>query len=167
MRSNKLKEAGIISRSMSDWASPILVPKKEEQAENSSNLNTTTSNNKKINLRLCIDYRKLNSHIITVRQIKTDGSLDKVISNYPFPKIDNLLARFSGSNFFSTIDLWSGYYHIQLTKEATEKMAFIRDEGKWIFHSLPFGITIGPLAFPYALGKSLSVMYRIHTKLSQ
>ena len=37
----QLEEAGIISRSMSDWASPILVvPKKEEQVENSSNPST-------------------------------------------------------------------------------------------------------------------------------
>ena len=103
---------------MSGWASPILVvPKKKEQAENSSNSNTTASNNNKpnkneFNLRLCINYRKLNSHIITARQIKTDGSLGKVISNYPLPTINNLLARFNGCKFFSTIDLWSGYYHI-------------------------------------------------------
>ena len=80
---------------MSDWASPILViPKKEEQAENSSDQNTTTSaNENKFNLRLCIDYRKVNSCIITARQIKGDGSLGKVIFNYSFPTIGNLLVN--------------------------------------------------------------------------
>ena len=58
--------------------------------------------------------------------------------------------------FFSTIDLRSGYYHIRLTKEAAERMAFITDKGKWIFHSLPFGINIGPSAFSYVLGKVLA-----------
>ena len=29
------------------------------------------------------------------------------------------------------------------------------DKGKWIFHSLPFGINIGPSAFYYILGKVL------------
>ena len=139
---------------MSDWASPILViPKMEEQTENSSNSNTTASNNTKFNLRLCVDYRKLNSHIIIARQIKTDGSLSKVISNYPLPKTDNLLARFNGCKFFSTIDLQSAYYHIWLTKEAKQKMAFVKDTGKWTFHSLPFGINIGPLAVSYVLGE--------------
>ena len=47
--------------------------------------------------------------------------------------------------------MWSGYYHIQLTKEAAEKVAFVTDKGIWIFYSLPFGINIGPLA----LGKDL------------
>ena len=34
-------------------------------------------------------------------------------------------------------------------------MAFVIDKGKWIFHSLPFGINSGPLAFSYVLGKVL------------
>ena len=45
----QLEEAGIISRSMSDWASPILVlPKKEKHMETSSN--TSGSKNSKFNL---------------------------------------------------------------------------------------------------------------------
>ena len=81
--------------------------------------------------------------------------MDKVISNYPLPTIDNLLARFKECKFFSTMDLWSGYYHIQLIKEAAEKTGFVMDKGKWIFHSLPFGSNIGPAAFSYVLGKIL------------
>ena len=76
------------------------------------------NNNGKFNLWLCINYRKLNSRIQTACQIKVDGSLGKVISNYPLPTIDSILACFNGFKFFSTIDLRSGYYHITLTKEA-------------------------------------------------
>ena len=54
------------------------------------------------------------------------------------------------------IDMRSGYYHIWLTKEAAEKTVFITDKGKWVFHSLPFGINIGPLAFSYVLGKVIA-----------
>ena len=119
--------------------------------ENSSNASTATStNSNKYNLRLFFDCRKLNSHIMPARQIKADGSLGKVISNRQF-----ISKGFNGCKFFSTIDLRSGYYHIMLTKEATEKTAFIIDEGKWIFHSLPFGINFGPSAFSYVLGKVL------------
>ena len=50
----------------------------------------------------------------------------------------------------------SSYYHIQLTKEAAEKRAFFMDKDKWIFHSLPFGINIGPLAFSYVLAKVIA-----------
>ena len=66
------------------------------------------------------------------------------------------MACFNGCKFFSTIDLRSGYYHIWLTKEAAEKMVFVTNKGKWIFHSLPFGINIGPSAFSYVLGEVLA-----------
>ena len=36
-----------------------------------------------------------------------------------------------------------------------EKMTFITDKGKWIFHSLPFSINIDLSAFSYTLGKVL------------
>ena len=93
---------------------------------------------------MSIDYRKLNSWIQTAHQIKVNGSLGKVISNYPLSTIDSILVWFNGCKFFSSIDLRLGYYHICLTKEAVEKTAFVTNKGKWIFHSLPFGINIGP-----------------------
>ena len=36
---------------------------------------------------------------------------------------------------------------------SSKKTAFVTDKGKWIFHSLPFGINIGPSTFSYVLGK--------------
>ena len=110
-------------------------------------MSNSTKPKKEFNLRLFIDYRKLSSHIVTARQIKSDGSIGNVIVNYPLPTIDNLLARFKGCKYFSTTDLRSGYYHIRLSKEAADKTAFIIDKGKWIFHLLLFGINIGPSAF--------------------
>ena len=142
---------------MSDWASPILVvSKKKEHVETNSNNTTGSSKYSKFNLQLCIDYRKLNSRIQTACQIKVNGSLGKVISNYPLPTIDSILVHFSSCKFFSTIDLKSGYYHVCLTKEASEKTSFVTDKGKWIFSSLPFGINIGPSAFSHVLGKVLA-----------
>ena len=140
---------------MSDWSSPILVvPNKEEWVD--TNTHASNNNNGKFNLRLCISYRKLNSNIQTAHQIKVDGSLGKVISNYPLPTIDSILTHFNGCKFFSMIDLMSGYYYIRLIKEVAEKTALITDKGKWIFHSLPFGINIRPSAFSYVLGKVLT-----------
>ena len=125
---------------MSDFARPILVvPKKQDHMET---INSQGSNNSKFNLQLCINYRKLNSHIQTACQIKADGSLGKVISNYHLPTIDTILAHFNGCKYFSTINLRSGYYHINLSKEAVEKTAFVTDKGKQIFHSLNFVITV-------------------------
>ena len=60
----QLEEVGIISWSMSDWASPILVvPKKEDNVDISSSNTLGSSKNSMFNLQLCIDYRKLNSQI--------------------------------------------------------------------------------------------------------
>ena len=138
---------------MSDWSSPTLVvPKKQDCMET---IDSQGSNNGKFNLPLCIDYRKLNSHIQTAGQIKADGTLGKMISKYPLPTIDSILAHFNGCKYLSTIDLRLGYDHIKLSKEAVEKTAFITNKGKWILHSLPFGINISPSAFSYVLGKVL------------
>ena len=93
-RIKQLEEVGIISQNMSNWASPILViPKKEEHVDTSNN--PGSSKNGKFNLQLCINYRKLNSHIQTACQIKADGSLGRVTSNYPLPTIDSILACFN------------------------------------------------------------------------
>ena len=146
-----LEDAGIISHSMSNWTSPILVLHKKPDL-NTSN----TKDNKQFNLRVCINYHKLNNRILTPRQIKADGKLGKVVTNYPLPTIDNLLAHFKDSKYFSTLDLQSWYYHIKLTPEAAEKTAFVIDKGKWKFHSLPFGINLGPSALSYVLGKVLA-----------
>ena len=117
----QLEEVGIISRSMSDWFSPMLVfPKKEEWLD--ANYSANNNNNWKFNFMLCIAYRKLNSRIQTVCQIKADGSLGKVILNYLLPPIDSILACFNGCKFFSTIDLRSGYYHIRLSKDSEDSL---------------------------------------------
>ena len=101
----ELEEAGIISQSMSDWASPkIVVPKNEEYVHSNDHL--VSSRNGKFNMWLCI-CRNFNSQIQTVCLIKADGSLGNVISNYPLPSVDSILAHFNTCNFFTTIDLRS------------------------------------------------------------
>ena len=148
---------------MSTWASPILVvPKKQDHMETN---NSQGSSN--FNLWLCIDYRKLNSHIQTACHNKADGSLGKDISNYPLPTINSILAHFNGCKYFSTINLRWGYYLVKLSKEVAKKTAFVTNKAKWIFHSLPFGINISPSAFFIHIRESSCTMLGVCSKLPQ
>ena len=85
----QLEDVGIISCSMSNWMSPILFVSKKADPNIASNIK-----DKQFNLHLYIDYHKLNSRILTTRQIKTDGRLGKVVANYPLPTMENSICVF-------------------------------------------------------------------------
>ena len=76
----------------------MVVPKKDTDKPN------------EVQLRMVIDYRQLNKRILTDQ----NGKVGKVISNYPIPTIESLLARLEGCKYFSILDLRSGYHHIGL-----------------------------------------------------
>ena len=97
-----LEKAGVIVRSVSPWASPIIVVTKR----------TTPGEPPK--WRLCIDYRALNS---LLPPIKKAFSKEKgILTLVPLPKIDEVYSRLKGSNIYSTFDMRSGYYHMVLNK---------------------------------------------------
>ena len=137
---NEIEKAGVIERSLSPWASPVIVvPKKSAPDEPPRR-------------RLCVDYRKVNNLQQEVR--KTDRSTG-CLSLYPLPKIDELLAKLNGAKKFSTIDLRSGYYHIGLTRESRAKSAFVVPMGKWEFSRTPFGLSQAPAYFQLLINKVL------------
>ena len=118
-----LERAGIIERSISPWASPIvIVPKKSVPGEPPRR-------------RMCIDYRRINK--LQPEVTKADGGKG-CISLIPLPKIDELYAKLKGYKFFSSLDLRSGYYHIGLKDLAKPKSAFVLQSlGKYQFNRVP------------------------------
>ena len=77
-------------------------------------------------LRFCIDYRKVNS--LTYKD------------SYPIPKIDACLDVLSGSRFYSTLDLRSGYWQAEIAEVDRDKTAFVTRMGQFRFKVLPFGL---------------------------
>ena len=112
-----LECAGVIKKSISPWASPIVVfPKKSAPG-------------KPPHRRMCIDFRKLNDLQPEVH--RADSQTGGNISLVPLPKIDEIYGRLKGAKYFTTLDLRSGYYHIGLSENSKAKMAFVTPFGKY------------------------------------
>ena len=128
-----LERAGIIERSISPWASPVvIVPKKSAPGEPPRR-------------RMCVDYHRINK--LQPKITKADGGKG-CISLIPLPKIDELYAKLKGYKVFSSLDLRSGYYHIGLKDSAKPKSAFVLSSlGKYQFNRVPFGLAQAPAYF--------------------
>ena len=131
-----LERAGVIQRSMSPWASPIvIVPKKSEPGEPPRR-------------RMCVDYRMLNSLLPPVS--KAHSKAKGIVTLVPLPKIDEIYAQLQGSKIFSALDMRSGYFHIELSEDAKPKTAFVPGgphESKYQFNRCPFGLSQAPAYF--------------------
>ena len=85
-------------------------------------------------IRFCIDYRKLNQ-----RTIK---------DAYAIPRIDDTLHLLAGAKYFSTLDLKSGYWQVELKEEDKAKTAFQAGPlGFYECNRMPFGLCNAPATF--------------------
>ena len=127
-----LLDSGVIERSMSPYAAPIIVvnqkcklgaPLKEQKC-------------------LVIDYQKLNQQLITAEsaQNKSKGLLALI----PTPKIEHIWYKLRKAKYLSAIDLRSGYHHIPIAEEDCHKSAFVCKYGKFEFKRASFVISTCP-----------------------
>ena len=137
-----LEKAGVIVRSVSPWASPIVVvPKRTAPGEPPKQ-------------RLCVDYRAINSLLPPVK--KAFSKAKGVLTLVPLPKIDEIYACLKDSKIYSTFDMQSGYYHMVLSEESRPKSAFVSAYGKWEFKRCPFGLAQAPAYFQRLVNEVLS-----------
>ena len=96
---------------------------------------------------MCVDYQALNKLLPPVKRAHSNAK--GVLSLVPQPKIDEIYACLKGSKVFSTLDLHSGYHHVEMTKKARPKAAFTlpANLGKWEFLQCPFGLAQAPAYF--------------------
>ena len=115
---NKMLDDGIIRHSQSPWSSPIwVVPKKAD-----------ASGKKK--WRIIVDYRKINEKTVNDR--------------YPIPNMEDILDKLGKCNYFSTLDLASGFHQIEMDQKSIEKTAFNVDHGHYEYLRMPFGLKNAP-----------------------
>lgn len=84
-------------------------------------------------IRFCVDYRKVNG--VTRKDA------------YPLPRVDDTLDTLSGSKWFSTLDLISGYWQVEVEEKDREKTAFCTPDGLFEFKVMPFGLCNAPATF--------------------
>ena len=86
--------------------------------------------------RFCVDYRHLNS--LTVKDC-----------------IDDSLRLLGNQQWFSTMDLASGYWQVAMSADAKRKAAFATHRGLFQFRVMPFGLCNAPATFEHLMDQVL------------
>lgn len=112
----EMEAEGVIRPSKSPYASPVVIVTKKDGS-----------------LRLCVDYRKLNS--CSTRDA------------FPLPRIEEALEALGNAKYFSTLDLTSGYWQVEVAEQDKHKTAFSTPMGLYEANRMPFGLQNAPSTF--------------------
>lgn len=68
--------------------------------------------------------------------------------SYALPRVEEILDCLSGSQYFSVLDMKSGYYQVELEESHKERTAFtVGPLGFYEYNRLPFGLTNSPATY--------------------
>lgn len=125
----EMESQGIIRKSCSRYASPIVIVAKK------------IDNSGKQKFRLCVDYRKLN-----------DITID---DKYPLPNINSILDKLGQAQYFTSLDLAKGYHQIKVHPNDIPKTAFVTPFGLYEYLRMPFGLKNAPATFQRLMNEIL------------
>lgn len=97
-------------------------------------------------MRLCVDLRPLNARVAKQK--------------YPFPLIEDCIARIGDKSVFSLLDLKDGFHQIKVHPEHTKYFAFATPDGQYEYTRLPFGYCEAPAEFQKRIVQILQPLIR-------
>lgn len=107
----KLEHEGVIEKVESaEWGSP-LVPVLKENGK----------------IRICTDYK------VTINKFLKD-------TNYPLPRIDDIIIKLTKSRIFSKLDLSRAYNQIEMCEDSKLMLTWSTHLGNFKMNRLPFGV---------------------------
>lgn len=119
-----LLSKGIIRKSQSEYASPIILVKKRDGSD-----------------RLCVDFRALNR--ITVKD------------RYPLPLIDDHIDRLGNCQYFSSLDMATGFHQIRIKEECVPLTGFVTPEEHFEYLKMPYGLANSPIVYQRIINDTL------------
>ncbi|XP_055632915.1 uncharacterized protein K02A2.6-like [Toxorhynchites rutilus septentrionalis] len=93
--------------------------------------------------RLVIDLRGPNRYILRCP--------------YAMPTLEKILAKLERANWFSTIDLSSAFFHIELHEDSRHLTNFMTEFGMYRYARLPFGLCNSPDIFQEVMERTILV----------
>ena len=99
-----------------------------------------------VKLWFCIDLPKLNAR--TIKDV------------YSLPRIDEMLDCLNGAEWFSSLDLKSGYWQVEMEEDSKALAAFtVRPLGFYECKCMPFGLTNAPGTFQWLMQSCLGNLH--------
>lgn len=97
-------------------------------------------------MRLCVNLQPLNDRVVKQK--------------YPFPLIEDCLARLSDKNVFTLLDLKDGFHNIKIHPDHTKFFSFTTPDGQFEYKRLPFGFCESPAEFQRRIVQILQSLIR-------
>ena len=123
---DEMEKHGIISKSTSQWSSPVILVRKKTGE-----------------YRFAVDFRALNNVTEPIHFPVTH-----------FQDACDSIGQAKAS-IYSVLDMHSGYWQIPLHEDTKDRTGFTTHEGNYVFNKLPFGLMNSPHAFSMVLSEVL------------